>query len=582
MSHRVLRCAEDREARLLVHLSVDDLGLIEHAELEMGPGLQVLTGETGVGKSMLLASMAILRGERTRSDVVRTGCDKAVVRGIFHLSGSTLVRICEHLGSSIGNGELIIEREIHREGRSRCRIDGQETTTTLLKRVAPLLIEVIGQGHALTLLRPGAQLDFLDRFGGLLEQRDEHALGWREARELEGRIHHLEQGARERGDRCLYLEHIIEELESAGLVAGQRSSLEKDLELLEERDAVLESINSVRQRFREQENSILDQLGSTERDLRGLSSLHPGIANLVEGCSTASILIEDALQSLSDVESDLDLDPEILEQKRKRFDQLVTLEQRYHREEPDLIEYLAQCRQQLSDVVGAAEELPELKEGLQRRISSLQDGVRQLHDARLEVFQKLATITAGELQDLDLAKARLEGNLVPISSSDGWNGMDDKGGDRFELLFCANPGEPLRSIADVASSGELSRLMLALQRTLAGASGTDTLIFDEIDSGVGGRLGAVIGEKLKQIGSDHQVLCVTHLPQVACHGARHHRVIKETDGKVTRTRVEEVTGDDRVKELALMLRGDRATERSLEEAREMLLEAANAGGELTP
>jgi DNA repair protein RecN (Recombination protein N) len=344
---------------------------------------------------------------------------------------------------------------------------------------------------------------------------------------------------------------------------------------------VLESIKSVRQRFLEQENSILDQLGSTERDLRGLSSLHPGIANLVEGCSTASVLIEDALRSLSDVESDLDLDPESLEQKRKRFDQLVTLEQRYHREEPDLIEYLAQCRQQLSALGEAEEQLPELKEGLQRSISRLLDGARKLHDARLGVVQKLAAITASELKDLDLAKARLEGNLVPISSSDGWNGMDDKGRDRFELLFCANPGEPLRSIADVASSGELSRLMLALQRTLAGASGTDTLIFDEIDSGVGGRLGAVIGEKLQQIGSDHQVLCVTHLPQVACHGARHYRVIKETDGKVTRTRVEEVIGDDRVKELASMLRGDRATERSLEEAREMLLEAASSGGELT-
>jgi DNA repair protein RecN (Recombination protein N) len=565
---------------LLVHLSVDDLGLIEHAELEMGPGLQVLTGETGVGKSMLLASMAILRGERTRSDMVRTGCDKATVRGIFHLPESNSIRISEQLGTPIEDGELVIEREIHREGRSRCRIDGRETTTTLLKRIAPLLIEVIGQGHALTLLQPGAQLDFLDRFGGLLELRTGHASNWREARELEGRIHSLEQGVRERSDRRLFLEHIVEELESAELVEGQRISLESELELMEERDAVLESIESVRQRFLEQENSILDQLGSTVRDLSGLGALHPGIANLVEASSTASILIEDALRSLSDVESDLDLDPEVLEQKRKRFDQLVILEQRYHREEPALIEYLEQCRGELSALGGAEQELPELKEGLQRCISSLLEGARKLHDARLEVVQELAVITAGELKDLDLAKARLEGSLQSLDVADGWNGMDERGADRFELLFSANPGEPLRSIADVASGGELSRLMLALQRTLAGASGTSTLIFDEIDSGVGGRLGAVIGEKLKQIGVDHQVLCVTHLPQVACHGTRHHRVIKETDGKITRTRVEEVTGEQRVKELALMLRGDRATERSLEEAREMLLEANNSEGEL--
>lgn len=575
------RRTEDREARLLVHLCVDDLGLIEHAELEMGPGLQVLTGETGVGKSMLLASMAILRGERTRTDVVRTGCMKSVVRGIFQLSSVNAIRISEELGIDIEDDELIIEREIHREGRSRCRLDGREITTTLLKRIAPLLIEVIGQGHALTLLQPGAQLDFLDRFGGLMELRDEHARSWREARELEGRILHLEEGDRERADRRLYLEHIVEELDSAQLTKGERNGLEAELELLEERDSVLASIESVRQRYLEQENSILDQLGATERELRGLSSLHPGISNLVDGCSTASVLLGDALRGLSEVESDLDLDPEILEKKRKRFDQLVTLEQRYQREEVDLIEYLVECRQELSVLGGAEDELPRWKEDLQERISQLSEGVQRLQQSRLEIVQKLATVTAQELKDLGLVKARLEGSLLPLDTGTAWNGMDEKGGDRFALLFSANPGESLRSIGEVASGGELSRLMLALQRTLAGAAGTATLIFDEIDSGVGGRMGAVIGEKLRQIGSDHQVLCVTHLPQVACHGARHHRVIKETEGELTRTRLVEISGEDRVKELAMMLRGDRATERSLEEAREMLVEAGNAGPELT-
>lgn len=566
---------------MLVHLSVDDLGLIEHAELEMGTGLQVLTGDTGVGKSMLLASMAILRGDRTRSDVVRTGCQKAVVRGIFHLSESNAVRISEQLGISVEEDELIIEREIYREGRSRCRIDGRESTTTLLKRIAPLLIEVIGQGHALTLLQPGAQLDFLDRFGGLLELRDEHAHNWREARQLERRIHQLEEGVRERSDRRLHLEHIVEELETASLIEGERSSIETDLELLEERDRVLASIESVRQGFLEQENSILDQLGSTERDLRGLASLHPGIATLVEGCSTASVLIGDALRGLSEVESDLDLDPELLEQKRKRFDQLVTLEQRYHRDVEQLISYLRESREELAVMGGAEDELPDLKEGLERCISHLCEGSHRLHKARLEIVQKLVADITVEFRDLGLVKARLEGSLVPVDSSNGWNGMDEKGGDRFELLFSANPGEPLQPIGAVASGGELSRLMLALQRTLADASGTATLIFDEIDSGVGGRMGAVIGEKLSQIGSDHQVLCVTHLPQVACHGVRHHRVIKETKGEVTRTRLEEVSGDDRVKEIAMMLRGDRATDRSLEEAREMLVEAGHFGEELT-
>jgi DNA repair protein RecN (Recombination protein N) len=202
---------------VLVHLSIENLGLIETAGLEMGPGLQVLTGATGVGKSMLLASMAILRGERTRSDLVGRWADRAKVTGIFQLDEPVAMQISELIGTDIEDGELVIEREVIREGRSRCRIDGRETTATLLRRIAPILIDVIGQGHALTLVQPGAQLDLLDRFGGLLELRQQHTHAWLEARELERKILHIEDGVRERSDRRLFLEHILQELDGAEL-----------------------------------------------------------------------------------------------------------------------------------------------------------------------------------------------------------------------------------------------------------------------------------------------------------------------------------------------------------------------------
>ncbi|MDE0961062.1 MAG: DNA repair protein RecN [Planctomycetota bacterium] len=558
---------------MLVHLTIENLGLIEHAELEMGPGLQVLTGETGVGKSMLLASMAILRGERTRTDLVRRTADRARVRGIFHFDESAALKISELLGSPIEDGELVIEREVRREGRSRCRIDGRENTTTLLRRIAPLLIEVIGQGHALTLLQPGAQLDLLDRFGGLQPLREEHARSWHEARGLATRILHIEEGVRARSDRRLFLEHILEELDQADFTGDERENLEQELELLEDRDRLLASIETVRQRFEQQEDSILDRLAQTRRDLQEMSDLHPGIEALVEGCAGSSILLSDAVRGLAEVESSLDLDAQLLEQKRQRVDQLVTLENRYQRIGVDLSDYREECREQLVVLGGDDDELPELREGLQRCISQLSEGAQRLHVARLAVVVQMVEQSTAELTDLGLGKARLEGQLMTLESGVGWNGMDERGADRFEILFCANPGETLRSIGDVASGGELSRLMLALQRVLAGSTRTGTLVFDEIDSGVGGRLGAAIGEKLNQIGIDHQVLCVTHLPQVACHGARHHRVIKESKGQVTSTRIEEVTGESRIRELASMLRGDRATERSLEEAREMYAEA---------
>ncbi len=558
---------------MLVHLSVEDLGLIERIEFDPGQGLHVLTGETGVGKSMLLASMQMLRGERTRSDMIRRGADRAVVRGIFSLNEPLAEKVGELLGISIEDGELIIEREISREGRSRCRIDGRESTAKVLRSIAPLLIEVVGQGQALTLLKSDIQLDLLDRFGGLVPMQQAHAVAWHEARELEERIHSLEENHRERRDRALFLEHVIQELEEAQLESGQRASLEQELDLLEERDQVLATISKARASILENDGGVLDTLGITERGLQGFEALHPGIANLREASLHSRTLLEEAMREVSALESDLDMDPVALDRKRRRLDAIVTLEEKFHRTEENLIRYLDECREELSKISGDSEELPQLREGLERCIESLQSGAQELSQARLKVIERLTGDCALELQDLGLEKARLTGLLEPLSEKDSWKGMNESGLDRFQICFSANPGEPVQPLSQVASGGELSRVMLALQKTLASVSGTGTLVFDEIDSNVGGRMGFAIGRKLREIGESHQVMCVTHLPQVACHGSRQHRVLKSVESGVTRTSLHELTEEERVKEIASMLRGDRATTRSLDEAREMLSEA---------
>ena len=558
---------------MLVHLSVEDLGLIEQVEFDPSGGLHVLTGETGVGKSMLLASMLMLRGERARTDMIRSGADKATVRGIFQLTGELTEKIGEELGTPVEDDELIIEREISREGRSRCRIDGRESTARVLRRIAPLLIEVIGQGQALTLLKSETQLDLLDRFGGLLELRKSHSRSWHEARDLELRIESIEANQRDRKDRAVFLEHVIEELEEAQLVSGQRVTLEQELDLLEERDRVLAVISSARESIVEGDGAVIDTLGSTERDLQGFDALHPGIANLREASLHSRTLLEEAMREVAALETDLDIDPVALDRKRRRLDTIVTLEEKFHRPEEDLILFLEECKEEFTRISGDAEELPQLLSGLKRCIQQLTDGAHQLSEARQSVILKLTQQCAEELADLGLEKAELTGVLDQLPDSESWNGMNEFGQDRFQICFSANPGEPVQPLAAVASGGELSRVMLALQKTLAGVSGTGTLVFDEIDSNVGGRMGFSIGRKLREIGENHQVMCVTHLPQVACHGERQHRVVKSIDSGVTRTFLEELTGEDRIEEIASMLRGDRATTRSLEEAREMLTEA---------
>ena len=279
------------------------------------------------------------------------------------------------------------------------------------------------------------------------------------------------------------------------------------------------------------------------------------------------------MREVSVLESDLDMDPVALDRKRRRLDAIVTLEEKFHRTEENLIRYLDECQEELSKISGDSEELPQLREGLERCIESLQGGAQELSQARLKVIERLTGDCALELQDLGLEKARLTGLLEPLSEKDSWKGMNESGRDRFQICFSANPGEPVQRLSQVASGGELSRVMLALQKTLASVSGTGTLVFDEIDSNVGGRMGFAIGRKLREIGESHQVMCVTHLPQVACHGSRQHRVMKSVESGVTRTSLQELTEEERVKEIASMLRGDRATTRSLDEAREMLSEA---------
>ena len=558
---------------MLVHLSVEDLGLIERVDFDPCDGLHVLTGETGVGKSMLLASMLMLRGERARTDMIRRGAEKAMVRGIFHLTGELADKVSTELGTPIEDDELIVEREISREGRSRCRIDGRESTAKVLRRIAPLLIEVIGQGQALTLLKSETQLDLLDRFGDLLDMRESHSRSWHEAKELEARIKSLEENQRERKDRAVFLEHVIQELEEAQLVSGQRAALEQELELLEERDRVLASIESARLRILENDGGVIDTLGSTERDLQGFEALHPGIANLREASLHSRTLLEEAMREVAALESDLDIDPVALDRKRRRLDTIVTLEEKFHRSEEDLVHFLQECKEELTGISGDAEELPELQAGLERCIQQLTEGANRLSSARKAVIAKLTKQCAQELTDLGLEKAELTGVLEALADSESWNGMNEFGQDRFQICFSANPGEPVQPLAAVASGGELSRVMLALQKTLAGVTGTGTLVFDEIDSNVGGRMGFAIGSKLREIGENHQVLCVTHLPQVACHGKRQHRVVKSVDAEVTRTFLEELVEEERIEEIASMLRGDRATARSLDEAREMLAEA---------
>ena len=343
-----------------------------------------------------------------------------------------------------------------------------------------------------------------------------------------------------------------------------------ELELLEERDALLELVNRVRQTFVEDEGSVLDSIGSYQREFEAYSQLHPAISDFASACAEVEVLLDDRLRGLDTIEDDVGGDPGRLGGLRDRYDLLVRLEERYHRSSDELLDHLEEAREELSLLVGSDAALPALREELDERVEDLEERAGLLNRQREGAVEALSLSVASELVDLGMERARFEAKLDRIPVTESLGGFDERGSDRVEFLFSANPGESLRPLREVASGGELSRVMLALKRVLADSDGIATLVFDEVDSGIGGRLGATIGIKLQEIARTHQILCATHLPQVAALGMGHHQVLKEVIEGRTVTRIDLLSREKREQEIAEMLRGDERTERSLDEAREML------------
>lgn len=560
---------------MLAALTVRDLGLIERADLDLGPGLQVITGETGVGKSMLLISLSLLRGERPNADWIRAGADEALVSGLFVIEDEALrASLAEATGAEILDGELLLERQLVRQGRHRSRLNGREVPASVLRAAGERLIEIHGQQSQLTLLDPRTQLEALDRFAGAVPERGEYATLYRRSRALESHLEAMRGEADARRERRLALEHLVQELDLADPLPGERDRLEEDLRLLEDRDHIGQRIAAIRERFHESEGSIVDELGATGREFTALGARHRELGEFGELCGSLREQLDAGIRALAAIAEGLDIDAPALAAMRDRFDRLVALEERFRRRGDDLVRYREELAEELAAIGGAEESLPGIEAELAGAVEELRRRAKALTRRRVRAARELSQCIEAELADLGMERATFEIRRAALPS-ERWGGLDETGADRVDWIFGPNPGEPALPLGEIASGGELSRVMLSLKRTLAAADSVSTLVFDEIDAGVGGRLGGALGSKLREIGTRHQVFCVTHLPQLACYGERHLHVEKRVAGERTVTTVVRLDGERRVEEIAAMMRGEGRTERSLAEAREML-QAASA------
>jgi DNA repair protein RecN (Recombination protein N) len=567
---------------MLARLEIRDFALIREAHLDLAPGFNVLTGATGVGKTLVLAALDLLLGGRARAD--RLGADgSASVAGLFHLEDGIAGEI-ESLGDcGVHEGEVLVRRTAEAGGRNRCSVNGTMATVATLRSLGERLVDIHGQNEHQSLLRPAAQLEVLDRFAGLTESRDAFA-GLRAAlAEAVDRLTELERDRDERASRLDYLDHVVTEIVDSAPKAGEIEDLERTGRRLREVERYREALVTSCDRLYECDGAIASEIAGVVRRLQDVADLDEGVAAIVDALEEARVGVEEAAFALRERTREADEDPARLDEVETRLDLLHDLCRKHGPTEEDVLRTVDEASEEIQrlqhdemDHTGLAARIEELREGLVAAGESLVS-------ARLEAGGHLADGVAGELADLGMEGARIEiVHVPPPAGSDVLEGSTSSGPGRFEIRVATNPGAEPMPLQRIASGGEVARIMLALKSRLAQADRIPVIVFDEVDTNVGGRLRTVLGAKISALARHRQVLCVTHLPQIAAFADRHLRVTKAQGADDTVTSVSVLSDEERLAELAEMLGGDAGAETALAQARALLGDAKSARERTAP
>jgi DNA repair protein RecN (Recombination protein N) len=550
---------------MLIELRIENLAVIEDLSVRLEPGLNVLTGETGAGKSIIVGALSLLLGERASSEAVRAGAERAVVEGVFDVSGrDDVVSALDARGLRVEDGLLILRREVAVEGRNRAWINGSASTAGLVGEVGGRLVDLHGQHEHQALLRVDAQRDILDAYAGQTAVVEEMAAAHRALIEARDALESLESRRREIEQRADFLRFQLREIEEAEVDAGEEQELEEESRRLEHAEDLARLSRGLHEALYEEETSVAAVVGGLRRQLAELIRIDPSQAELREILETAYFNIEELGRRMADYASQVEHDPGRLDAIQRRRDLLYRLRNKYGPSLEDVLATARAAREELETLEGAAFE----RKALERRVAEAREhagGVAErLSEGRRSAAERLAGEVAEVLPKLGLQGGRFEVRLEPLEEPGA------RGAERVEFLVSVNVGfEPL-PLSRVASGGELSRVMLALKTILARVDAVPTLVFDEIDAGIGGRVAVQVGEELRNVARHHQVFAITHLPQIASRAEHHLLVLKGEVGGMSRTALEELGGDERVRELARMLGGDPESETSLDHARELL------------
>jgi DNA repair protein RecN (Recombination protein N) len=551
---------------MLTHILVKDLAIVSSLELECASGMTALTGETGAGKSIMIDALGLALGDKADAAMIRAGCERAEIVAGFDLAAVPGARAWLAEQDLDEDGDCLVRRLIVRDGRSRAYVNGRPATGSQLHDLGDLLVDIHGQHAHQSLLRANAQRDLLDAYGGHAVLAASVAAAFREYRGLDQQLGALESARQERAERLDLLRFQVEELAELGLSAAQIEGLDQEQRRLSHLGRLQETATRLLEVLSEAEPSLCDQLRSAGSDLADLAAIDPALVEPRDLLDTAAIHAGEAAASLRHYLDGLEIDPAALEAVETRIARIHDLARKFRVLPVELPDALTARQAELETLEQADLRLGDLRESRDAALHAFLDQARALGDARAEAAERLNRTVTEAMQQLGMAGGRfaVEIEALPPERA-GMGGLE-----RIAFLVSANPGQPLQPLAKVASGGELSRISLGIQVATAECGSVPTLVFDEVDVGIGGGIAEIVGRLLRRLGDSRQVLCVTHLPQVAAQAHQQLRVRKETLDGQTYTRIETLDPDARVDEIARMLGGTKITARTRDHACEML------------
>lgn len=555
---------------MLNQLSVRNVAVIDKLDINLHDGVSVLTGETGAGKSIIIDSINMILGDRANKELVRYGTDKAVVQAVFDAPKS-VINILEENDIDVEDETVIITRQVTKEGKSAARINGMVVTLNILREISDRLINIHGQHDNQALLTPIRHITFLDAYADNEEYINRYKDILSKKREIEKKISSLEMDEQEKMQRIDLLEYQVKEIKKASLEKDEEDDLREQRDIYTNAEQITKSVNEAYMNLYEGDEiqSAYDGISIAVNEISQISDLNPQLKSIYDTLNEIMYSLEDTAHEIKEFGETVEFDEQTLNEIEERLDLISRLKRKYGNSIEEILEYLKKAESELNDIKLSDERTNELKEELKSITKDLKEKGNVLTQRRENAAKVLEENIEKSLHELNMEKSKFKVNIENNGT------FYDNGMDKVEFLISTNPGEPLKPLVKIASGGELSRVMLAIKSILADSDGVDTMIFDEIDTGVSGKAAMSIAKKLAVIAKNKQVICITHLPQLTAMADNHYLIQKNTDGELASTTLKELDEEGRELELARIIDGGEVTELALSHAKQMLENAKN-------